>query len=516
MLRLPAPHGLSILALCLPLLACGETTKTPSSSGLGDLAGTAGNAGASGSTGAGAGQSTGAGSSKPVPPSGGLPPAGTGGPDQLPPAGDPPPNETPPLPGANAYDGKGFLVHEWGTNTVVAGSDGSIQRGLHHEEEDLPAFVYDRVTAGRLDGSKSVLAVDVKMETPVTYFYSDAPRTVKASVGFPAGILTEWYPAAQSFYPLVFQRTEIDGAKTTQDPVLDVGHVFANDACRQQYGGVGNGLLDWGDVEILAGNAVIEPPAASRDAFTWEYARDVRANPIRVGVRPGVKTSQVEKFLFYRGLGNFALPLTTIAHRGGAVSLRNDTAKPYAVPAFYLDVDATADKGSFHRFDDVPAGGSLELSLAAGDARPLAAYEVALGDAVKLALTQQGLFDDEAAAMVATWSRQWFRTPGRRVLYLLPQADTEAQIPLTITPKPDKTVRVMMMRVEVIPPELEEADVAALGGSIAEAKAHFTGLGRFAEPRLRRAVALAGDVGPDVKALLATLTTADTRGATGE
>ncbi len=37
-------------------------------------------------------------------------------------------------------------MHEWGTDTVVVGSDGSLQRGLHHEEEDLPAFVYDRLT----------------------------------------------------------------------------------------------------------------------------------------------------------------------------------------------------------------------------------------------------------------------------------------------------------------------------------------------------------------------------------
>ena len=46
------------------------------------------------------------------------------------------------VPGASApqnkYAGTGFVVHEWGTNTIVVGSDGSMQRGLHHEEEDLP------------------------------------------------------------------------------------------------------------------------------------------------------------------------------------------------------------------------------------------------------------------------------------------------------------------------------------------------------------------------------------------
>src|SRR5262245_30315096 len=37
------------------------------------------------------------------------------------------------------YDGNGFVVHEWGTNTFVVGSDGVPLRGLQHEEEDLPA-----------------------------------------------------------------------------------------------------------------------------------------------------------------------------------------------------------------------------------------------------------------------------------------------------------------------------------------------------------------------------------------
>src|SRR5690242_15521751 len=76
-----------------------------------------------------------------------------------------------PITGAR-WDGGGFVVHEWGTNTIVVGSDGTMQRGLHHEEEDLPGFVYDRVKAGRLPGSPSV---EVKMETPVLYFYSATP-----------------------------------------------------------------------------------------------------------------------------------------------------------------------------------------------------------------------------------------------------------------------------------------------------------------------------------------------------
>src|SRR4051812_14978023 len=66
-------------------------------------------------------------------------------------SGDPVPTPDPtPDPGARPaqYPGHGFIVHEWGTDTVVVGSDGSLQRGLHHEEEDLPGFVYDRIKGG--------------------------------------------------------------------------------------------------------------------------------------------------------------------------------------------------------------------------------------------------------------------------------------------------------------------------------------------------------------------------------
>jgi hypothetical protein len=83
-------------------------------------------------------------------------------------------------------------------------------------------------------------------------------------------------------------------------------------------------------------------------------------------------------------------------------------------------------------------------------------------------------------------------------LYFAPQAWIDAQVPLTIDPRPSTVVRVMVMRVEVLTPSVEADDkafAAMLGQSDADfatASAHFTGLGRFAEPRLRRALANLG------------------------
>ena len=93
-----------------------------------------------------------------------------------------PPDTIDPRGSGPQYPGTGFRVHEWGTNTIVVGSDGSMQRGLQHEEEDLPSFVYDR---RREDLQEEF---DVKMETPVTYFYSDRPLTVNVGVNFPKDV----------------------------------------------------------------------------------------------------------------------------------------------------------------------------------------------------------------------------------------------------------------------------------------------------------------------------------------
>jgi hypothetical protein len=86
-------------------------------------------------------------------------------------------------------------------------------------------------------------------------------------------------------------------------------------------------------------------------------------------------------------------------------------------------------------------------------------------------------------------------------------------IPLHVTPAPDLMVRTVVIRVELIAPELEAQDVAALGSL--EAESYFHALGRFAEPRLRRAVAIAGS-SPTSDQLLAAIAGAQTGLALGE
>src|SRR3984957_3817973 len=76
--------------------------------------------------------------------------------------------------------GEGLVVHEWGTFTSFSGSDGVRLEFRPLVDEDLPPFVLDRfLQSGAANPfSKSTLRVRMRMETPVTYFYTNRERDV--------------------------------------------------------------------------------------------------------------------------------------------------------------------------------------------------------------------------------------------------------------------------------------------------------------------------------------------------
>src|SRR5258707_10309085 len=93
-----------------------------------------------------------------------------------------------------------LVVHEWGTFVSMEGSDGLALEGMHHDEEDLPAFVHSR---GR--DQLRLHATTSKMETPVLYFYAQHPQYLTVKVDFPDGIITQWFPQASLAAPRLLQ-----------------------------------------------------------------------------------------------------------------------------------------------------------------------------------------------------------------------------------------------------------------------------------------------------------------------
>src|SRR3954447_21184352 len=78
-----------------------------------------------------------------------------------------------------------LVVHEWGTFTSFAGSDGT-RVGFRPDNSALPDFVYRTRDALSKSGLLAH-AGTVSLETPVLYFYTDRETRVTVKVDFPKG-----------------------------------------------------------------------------------------------------------------------------------------------------------------------------------------------------------------------------------------------------------------------------------------------------------------------------------------
>lgn len=386
-----------------------------------------------------------------------------------------------------------LVVHEWGTFTSYSGSDGGRLEFRPLFDDDLPPFVLDR-SHGQPWLSKSSYRALVRMETPVTYFYTNKPREVRVRVDFPEGLLTEFYPPVAAISP-PFQFGKAEPKK--------------------------NSSLDWGTVRLIP-EATLTPnvgderlakemqrrivealPPATDYNNHYKYARQTDSALVHFRDRQkNNKGEQVyagdhfEKFLFYRGLGDFKLPIKVTALGKGEAKVENNG--PDAI-GWMMILDVNGEAIRYASFDGVGAGSTREVSLPAevSDANHLAAD---LTDA----LVSTGLYRKEAEAMVNTWRSSWFGEQGTRLLYFVPERLTDKLLPLTVEPKPAETVRILVGRLDLMTPE-QEAEITKLVKASSEARskaineARETGaayiyplpeairkLGRLAEPALTR------------------------------
>src|SRR5882672_1967812 len=336
-----------------------------------------------------------------------------------------------------------FVVHEWGTFTSVSTADGKAQlwNPLSGPSE-LPSFVYRSSASQCFKGSRANLAL-VRMETPVLYFYSDHDVRASVKVDFPRGCFSEWYPLA---------RTEMQ-------------------------------TIEWNGFVAQPGAKEKFPIDRSRSHYY--PARETDAAPLSLGDEQKVEQ---EKFLFYRGIGFFDLPLS-VRLKDDQVIVRS------AGPDEIAQVIVFENRGgrSGWRIHG-PLKGEATI------ARP------ALGQPVESLLREfektivgQGLYEKEAAAMVKTWRDSWSEE-GLRVFYILPRRATDAILPITIKPQPPELARVFVGRAEIITPEMEREILAAVklfGEDSPEARAAAINsvrrYGRFADPVLREAMNSAKD-----------------------
>jgi hypothetical protein len=433
-----------------------------------------------------------------------------------------------------------LTVHEWGTFLCVQGSDGVSLGGMVDSDEILPPFIEARNLA-TWQRSSMVL----KVETPVTYFYTDRPRDVQVYVAMPKGLLTHWYPPVRHFGPPL-KATEVGALGPTPHVIsTKKGQVYSGLLKADTAKGIelldaaghtiqiakediadhttaptlrlvadsGKSFLEWRTVRLIPDTSATAKQTAALKPVgpeqTWRYVRQTDSAFVEVKSfdMNGARQTSLEKFLFYRGLGTYDLPLEIRSAEddtGLRLTLHNRSDQPLR-GLFAIHVEN--NQIQFGSLPDLAGKERQEFRVGPvlSSPRPLSVGVPTAKGAVAAALVSAGLFPKEAQAMVNTWERSYFHTDGLRVLYLLPDASVKAAIPIQIRPAPDKLVRVMVGRVEVLTPGREheiEKYVAELGATEFKIReAASTGLarlGRLSEPALRRVLATTGD--PEVRA----------------
>jgi hypothetical protein len=336
------------------------------------------------------------------------------------------------------------------------------------------------------------------METPVVYFYTSKETKVDLTVRFPNGGITEWYPQATDvgpcMYPASFVVNTLNSALYSCGVVSKAsGHPVLEPPTEKE------SLIRWTDLKLLPPARHPELPARLRGNVTGSHyfaARETDSAFVEFSTPTEAALSECEKFLFYRGVGNFATPLQVAMPSKGTVTLSNMGGEPLS-HIYILGIDG--DRGDFVHVDRLSPGEQNSASLTLEKrSRPLAAVREEIQTAMARSLVQAGLFPREAAAMVKTWEDSWFAEQGLRVLYLLPASWTDQTLPMTIHPKPRKTVRVMVGRAELITSKIEERlareleqeeqDPVTARSELAKTVA---ALGRFAQPAFDRALARA-------------------------
>jgi hypothetical protein len=368
-----------------------------------------------------------------------------------------------------------YVAHEWGTFTSVQGADGVQLAWNPLITSELPGFVHSPTKLAAARGNRAVfLGKDgfvtlQRMETPVIYFYSDKEQTVDVTVNFPQGRVTEWFP---QIAPSVNGKTEQLAA--------------------------GPRVIRWNDVRILPRrqNASLADTLPFDESGSHYYAaRETDADLLRIGGESGAK-SETERFLFYRGVGDFRAPLTvTQSNDGESFTLQNSGQEELRHLFVYR---VHQGQGKFVRLDRLAPGTNKTVKLLAErNLSPLSKLRTEIARGLQQALVTEGLYAREASAMVKTWDDSWFAEQGVRVLYVLPREWTDRTLPLTLDPRPRDVVRVMVGRAEMITPAMEwelmkqvvrftEGDEMLRARAVGETR--NLGLGRFLEPATRRLI----------------------------
>ncbi len=378
-----------------------------------------------------------------------------------------------------------YTLHEWGTFTTVSGSDGRLLSGLEREEEPLPTSVQslDQLYAVNVRSpfskgwsiDRELQNVTVKMETPVIYFYTEQPMHASVKVGFHGGSISQWFPPRTSGEIAPDPGVKLPKANARELPTVRPVNFASN------Y----EGSIAW-DIDIIPSSAADQSLMFRGDENpTWLYPRMTDSALVRT------KDGSTEKYLFYRGLGNFVPAVSFTTSENGNIVVHNNSKQ--AMPAMMLfnhepgglkDGTYRGPKVSTLRVGPVAAGDSKTIALTS--LLPQEKWQKSVYQEMSQLLQDQGLFRKEADAMVQTWWKSYFSHPGLRAFWIVPQESLEAVLPLAVVPAPEKSVRVMVGRSEILTQEFEKQLAQAFKGATEEGRQNPWAQDRFFQPYAKR------------------------------
>ncbi|MGI8426091.1 MAG: ankyrin repeat domain-containing protein [Verrucomicrobiales bacterium] len=335
-----------------------------------------------------------------------------------------------------------YTLHEWGTFTTVSASDGALLPGLQREEEALPPFIYShegmRSEFSMFKGWQRPLAnVTVKMETPVIYFYTEQPFRAHVQVGFRGGSISQWYPERSGGEIPPPLKRNAKGHPLTTENTLDFATAY-------------NGRIAW-DVDVTpAGENAFGAVFKGNETLSWLFPRQTDAALVKNA------KGETEKYLFYRGVGNFGLPVVFTCTADGHLKIKNNGDS--AVPGLFVFNSLDGHQAAFARLG--PLAPAADVTVDINALKPRDNWKSAVYEDGAALLTAAGLYRKEADSMMQTWWRSYFDRAGLRVFWIVPESFTEKILPLQATPAPAKTVRVLVGRSEILTPAFEKRLVA--------------------------------------------------------
>jgi hypothetical protein len=208
---------------------------------------------------------------------------------------------------------------------------------------------------------------------------------------------------------------------------------------------------------LTVGTSESGPETASH---VWLAPRNVNAASVKAG-------GESEKYLFYRGVGNFSAPLSistdplhdklNIRGRFDEVLDSRETTKISRVWLIHVRSDGSS---AYRSIGPVMVTADRNAQVAEMPAS-FAEREFSLGNLANLcdelhaALVKEGLYADEASALVETWRAAYFKSAGLRAFFVVPRVWTDHYLSLSVS-KPAEIARVMVGRIELISPEQRE------------------------------------------------------------